>query len=71
MQSSIIISNHVLNTIQSLPESERAPIANALTSELLLGVNPEGSLTSFQMMLYNVIRYYVERDNRRNFGSAV
>ncbi len=65
MNSSIIISSRVLETIKSLPEAERRPIANALSAELLLGADPDESLTSFQSMLYSVIRFYVKRDSER------
>lgn len=63
MNSSLVISQHVMNTIRALPKEEREIISNALAREFLLGVDPEGELSPFQAMLYSVIRYYVKRDN--------
>ncbi len=65
MSDSIIISKHVLETIKSLPGKEREVIAKALASDLLLGDDPVESLSSFQAMIYSVIRYYVKRDTER------
>ena len=66
MDTSIIISSHVVDTIKSLPESERAAIATALASELILGNDPDEMLSPFQAMLYSIIRYYVKRDTERS-----
>ncbi len=69
MESAMIITPHVVNTIKSLPESERKAIADALASELLLGSDPDEMLTPFQAMLYSIIRYYVKRDTERGMMS--
>lgn len=63
MNSSLVISQHVMNTIRALPQEEREIISNALAREFLLGIDPESDLSPFQAMLYSVIRYYVKRDN--------
>lgn len=66
MNGSLVISQHVVNTIQSLPQEERVVISNALVSEFILGENPENALTPFQAMLYSVVRYYVKKDNAKS-----
>lgn len=63
MDASILISNHVINTINSLPQEERHAIAQALVSEMILGDVSE--LPPVQEMLYSVIRFYVRRDSTR------
>lgn len=63
MDASILISNHVINTINSLPQEERHAIAQALVSEMILGDASE--LPPVQEMLYSVIRFYVRRDSTR------
>lgn len=72
MNSAIIISSRVIDTIKSLPETERKAIATALSAELILGADPDETLNSFQSMLYSIIRFYVKRDSERllhEFGS--
>ena len=61
----IVITQHVINTINSLPEEERIAVAGAIISEMILGVNPERELSSLQTMLYSVIRFYVQQDSEK------
>lgn len=72
MSQSIVISNHVLETIKSLPTDAREVITNALATDLFLGRNPDDTLSPFHAMIYSVIRYYVRRDSERagNAGLA-
>ncbi|MCM1518321.1 MAG: hypothetical protein NC117_06755 [Pseudoflavonifractor sp.] len=63
MNSSIIISDHVINTINSLPAEDRSAIAQALASEMILGCAT--ALAPIQEMVYSVIRFYVKRDSSR------
>ncbi len=70
MESSVIISKRVINTINSLSPADRAPISNALSMEFILGQNPEPTLTPMQNVLYSVIRFYVTQDTRRNAREA-
>lgn len=65
MTSGFTISTHVINTINALPPKERASISVALTTEFLLGHNPDDMLSPFERMLYTVIRFYVKRDSTR------
>lgn len=69
--SSIIISEHVVNSVKSLPETDRKAIASALAEELLLGQCPDDKLTPFQAMLYSIIHYYVRRDTERASAARV
>lgn len=63
--SSIIISKHVINSVKALPEADRHAVAIALAEEILLGMNPDDSLTPFQSMLYSIIQFYVKRDTEK------
>lgn len=65
MNRSIVLTPHVLNTINSLPEEERLAITCALAGEMILGTSIDKSLTPEQSMLYSIIRDYVRRDSYR------
>lgn len=60
---SIVISPHVINTINSLPEEERVAVVTAFVGELIMGVNLQGKLSPIQSMLYSIVKSYVERDS--------
>ena len=60
--NSIILSQRVLNTLNSLPNDERHAIAHALTDEIILGIDPVERLTAIQRMVYAIIRHYVRQD---------
>lgn len=60
--NSILITPHVINTINSLHDEERTAIANTLAAELILGEKPEASLSPMQEMIYSIIRFYVKQD---------
>lgn len=70
MESSVIITKRVINTINSLPQSDRAPISNALSMEFILGQNPDEILSPTQKLLYSVIRFYVSQDTERKAREA-
>lgn len=70
MNSSVIISPRVIDTINSLSPSDRAPISNALSMEFILGQNPEATLTPTQGIIYAVIRFYVTQDSHRQHDST-
>lgn len=65
MNASIIISPRVIDTINSLQPTDRAPISNAICMEFILGQNPEDTLTPMQNIIYAVIRFYVSQDTER------
>lgn len=62
----VVISSHVIESIKSLPETDRRAVAIALANEMLLGLNPDDSLTPFQAMLYSIIQFHVRRDSARS-----
>ncbi len=66
MEKSFYISPRVIDTINSLPESDRQAITLALSHEFILGNDPYNHLTPVQGMLYAMIRHYVEQDTERN-----
>lgn len=70
MANSFFISVRVIDTVNSLPVSDRLPISNALTTEFLLGGDPNEGLTPIQAMLYAMIRHYVVQDTERNINPA-
>lgn len=63
MNQAIVLTPHVINTINSLPEEERVAVASAFVSEMIMGVNPDESLSPLQKMLYSVIKLYVQQDS--------
>ena len=67
METSVIISPRVIDTINSLSADDRGPISSALSMEFILGKNPEEILAPMQMIIYAVIRFYVTQDSERFF----
>lgn len=65
MNQSIIITPHVINTINSLPEEERLSIVSAIAGEMLMGVSVEKNLSPEQMLIYTIIKDYIRRDSFR------
>ncbi len=65
MENSVLISSRVIDTIKSLPVAEREAIAHALVTELILDKDPDDSLSSFQSVLYSMVRFYVKHDTER------
>lgn len=63
MTAPIFISPRVINTINSLPETDRKAIAEAITGELILG-NASADLTPMQSLVFAIIRRYVDHDTR-------
>lgn len=62
----VFISSHVIESIKSLPDTDRRAVAMALANEMLLGLNPDEGLTPFQAMLYSIIQFHVRRDSARS-----
>lgn len=54
MKTPFVISPRVIDTINSLQPTDRAPISNALSMEFILGQNPEDTLTPMQNIIYAV-----------------
>lgn len=59
---SIILSERVLNTINSLPADDRIAIASAVAGEIILGANASSALTPLQNLVFAMIRQYVKHD---------
>lgn len=65
MNNSIVISSHVINTINSLPKEERIAVISAFVSDMIIGENPESDLSSVETMLYSVIKFYIQQDSAK------
>lgn len=63
MNSNIVLSRYVINTINSLPEEERVSIASALAGEMILGARLTNELNPQEEMIYYVIRNFIMRDS--------
>lgn len=70
MGNTIVISKHVINTINALPEEERLAVTAALAGELILGADSTAALTPVQEMIYGMIRQYVRRDTEKCLSAA-
>jgi len=69
METAFVISAHVINTINSLPEKERVAVTSALAAELILGADADKcgtKLSPVEEMLYSMIKMYVRRDTERH-----
>ncbi len=71
MRPSVIITQRVINTINSLSASDRDPITRALSMEFILGQNPENILTPMQNVVYAIIRFYVNQDTQRATADSI
>ena len=63
METKLVISPRVIDTLNSLPAHDREPISRALGMELFLGRTPEDTLTPMQCVIYAMIRQYVSQDS--------
>ncbi len=65
METTYVITPHVINTINSLPVEERIAITAALAGEIILGTESTSTLTPVQEIIFSMIRQYVRRDTER------
>jgi hypothetical protein len=65
MATSIVLSQSVISTIQSLPEQERLSIAAAIAGEMILGSDVRHDLTPYESILYTMISDSVARDSAK------
>ena len=65
METAFVITPHVVNTLNSLPEQERVAVTSALAVELLLGTRCQGELSPMQEVIYTRLSHYVRRDTER------
>ncbi len=71
MNRAFYISQHVIDTINSLPIDERVSISSAIIGELILGESAKEHLSPTEVMLYSVIRRYIEQDTVRETRNYV
>lgn len=65
MNSSVILTENLIKTVQQLPATERTAIANALVNEFILGEDPTTALNPFQNLIYVMISTSLKRDTAR------
>lgn len=61
MNKTFVISDDVINTINSLPEEDRIAMSAAIASEMICGRNVERNLNSMQRIILSIIRSSVQR----------
>ena len=61
MSKTIVISDDVINTINSLNEEDRIMMSAAIAGELICGQSVEQNLNSMQRIIFSIIRNSVKR----------
>ncbi|MDE6448785.1 MAG: hypothetical protein K2L41_01735 [Muribaculaceae bacterium] len=61
MSKTFVISDDVINTINSLSEDDRISISAAIAGELICGQKADATLTSMQRIIFSIIRNSVKR----------
>ena len=61
MSKTFVISDDVINTINSLPEDDRIAMSAAIVGEMICGQNVEKNLNSMQRIILSIIRAAVKR----------
>ncbi len=61
MSKTIVISDDVINTINSLNEEDRIVMSAAIAGELICGKSIEQNLNSMQRIIFSIIRNSVNR----------
>lgn len=69
MSKTIVISDDVINTINSLSEEDRISMLAAISGELICGHSVENNLTSMQRIIFSIIRNAVKRSTVAYFNS--
>lgn len=62
MNTPVIFSPRVINTLQSLPVADRRAVTLAIAYDLILGDDSGSELTAIQHLAYTLIKEYVNRD---------
>ena len=52
MNNPVILSSRVIDTINSLPETERIAVASAISAQLILGAEDSSALSQIENMLF-------------------
>lgn len=71
MSKTIVISDDVINTINSLSEEDRITMSAAIAGELICGKSVEANLNSMQRIIYSIIRNSVKRSTAAYFNKIV
>lgn len=61
MSKTIVISDDVINTINSLTENDRIMMLAAVVGELICGNKVDNKLNSMQRIIFSIIRSSVKR----------
>lgn len=61
MSKTIVISDDVINTINSLTEDDRIMMLAAVVGELICGSKVDNKLNSMQRIIFSIIRSSVKR----------
>lgn len=61
MSKTIVISDDVINTINSLNEEDRIVMSAAIAGELICGKSIEQNLNSMQRIIFSIIKNSVNR----------
>ncbi|MEF9923279.1 MAG: hypothetical protein RR061_00075 [Muribaculaceae bacterium] len=69
MNSSIVISENVINTISSLQPDEQKAVFNAFACDKILKVKRDFELSPLQEILYAIVCDYIKRDSLRYSNS--
>ncbi len=70
MSKTIVISDDVINTINSLSEEDRITMSAAIAGELICGRSVEDNLTSMQRIIFSIIRNSVKRSTAAYFNTT-
>ena len=71
MSKTFVISDDVINTINSLPEEDRIAMSAAIAGEMICGRNIESNLNSMQRIILSIIRASVKRSTDAYIASGV
>lgn len=69
MSKTIVISDDVINTINSLSEEDRIIMSAAIAGELICGQSVEDNLSSMQRIIFSIIRNSVKRSTDAYFNT--
>lgn len=65
MNNSIVISENVINTINSLQPDEKKAVFNAFAYDEIFKVKRDFELSPLQEIIYAIVRDYIKRDSIR------
>lgn len=71
MSKTFVISDDVINTINSLPEDDRIAMSAAIVGEMICGRNVEKNLNSMQRIILSIIRASVRRSTEAYNATSI